>query len=373
MAGENLIQNLLRQSFPESDKKSWEQVAMTEVDGAEPLEKLKWTDNDGNEFLSYYTREDILHTNYLEKFNRPADSDTFLGNRTWFNMPAVNVTEEVTANKIALEHLAAGADGIVFNLKEKQRPALDALLQNIGARYCRLTFAETNEIKFVDDVNEFVTKNKLEGDGISGNIFWGKIPQMQKNLSAFPRFGWLGIKVKSSTPVQEIANALSSAVRLLQLSSQPEITFRNISFLLSIDTNLVAGISKLKALRLLWYQVAQAYGLKQYKPGDLHLHAYIGKWINEKFQPHGNMIGSVTSSLAAIMGGCDAITVEPEHENSALMTRIARNVSNILREESYLDKVSDPLAGAYAIEVITDTFAKKAWSKFQNEMKNENT
>ncbi len=48
-----------------------------------------------------------------------------------------------------------------------------------------------------------------------------------------------------------------------------------------------------------------------------------------------------------------------------MMDRIARNVSNIIREESYLDKVADPLAGAYAVENMVDRLAQEAWKNFQ--------
>jgi methylmalonyl-CoA mutase len=78
------------------------------------------------------------------------------------------------------------------------------------------------------------------------------------------------------------------------------------------------------------------------------------------------MLRSTTSSIAAICGGCDSLTVFPEDESNSMMQRMARNTSVILREESHLSKVADPLAGAYAIEVMIDTLAKESWQKFQS-------
>jgi methylmalonyl-CoA mutase len=48
-----------------------------------------------------------------------------------------------------------------------------------------------------------------------------------------------------------------------------------------------------------------------------------------------------------------------------MMSRIALNVSTILREESHLAKVADPVAGAYYIEALTDQLAQKTWHQFQ--------
>jgi methylmalonyl-CoA mutase len=50
------------------------------------------------------------------------------------------------------------------------------------------------------------------------------------------------------------------------------------------------------------------------------------------------------------------------------MSRIARNNSILLKDESHLGKVSDPLAGTYAIENMTHTLAQAAWKKFQEQI-----
>jgi methylmalonyl-CoA mutase len=373
MADENQIQKLLQQSFPESDKRTWEKIAISEVDGNEPLEKLKWLDEDGNQFVSYYTREDVTQLQYLGNFSREAVSNTFLGNRTWLNMPSVAITDELSANKIALDHLSAGADGIAFDLNLHQLPDLDILLENIDWRYCRLSFFKIDDVKFINAVNEFVTRNYPNAGPIAGNLFWKKTPLFATNNFKSiiqPGFELFGCTIKSSTPIQEIVEALLAGIQFLEKTDEAfETVFTNISFSIPINNNFLTSIAKLKALRLLWYQVSQAYRLKNYKLSDLHIHARSEKWLNEKFHPHGNMLKSTTAAVASIAGGCDSLTIFPEDPSNSVMSRIARNVSNILREESHFNKVADPLAGAYAIDTLTDTFAKKAWTQFQNTMK----
>jgi methylmalonyl-CoA mutase len=48
-----------------------------------------------------------------------------------------------------------------------------------------------------------------------------------------------------------------------------------------------------------------------------------------------------------------------------MLLRTARNISSILKDESHLDKVSDPVAGSYYVENLSVELAEKAWKKFQ--------
>jgi methylmalonyl-CoA mutase len=100
----------------------------------------------------------------------------------------------------------------------------------------------------------------------------------------------------------------------------------------------------------------------------LHLHVRSTPWVNEKFQPHGNLLKATTAAMAAVMGGCNALTIHAEDATNSTMTRMARNVSSILREESHLDKVADPLAGTYAVQEMTHALAHAAWALLQQNL-----
>jgi methylmalonyl-CoA mutase len=66
--------------------------------------------------------------------------------------------------------------------------------------------------------------------------------------------------------------------------------------------------------------------------------------------------------MSAIIGGCDAISINAFDESFStpddFSRRIARNISIILKEESYFDKVIDPSAGSYFIENLTHQIAE---------------
>jgi methylmalonyl-CoA mutase len=82
------------------------------------------------------------------------------------------------------------------------------------------------------------------------------------------------------------------------------------------------------------------------------------------------MIKATTSAMAAICGGCDILTVEPENTSDATIQRIALNVSSVLREESFLNKVADPTAGSYFLESLVNELCEKAWAIFKAKVDN---
>lgn len=115
---------------------------------------------------------------------------------------------------------------------------------------------------------------------------------------------------------------------------------------------------------MLWTQLATAYGIDNYLPTELYLHVQAGSSIDEKFNPHAVMISNTVDALAAVIGGCNALTLNTTDAND-LSNRIALNVSHLLKEESHIDKVFDPLAGSYAIEKIVHELSTTAWQRFQ--------
>ncbi len=100
----------------------------------------------------------------------------------------------------------------------------------------------------------------------------------------------------------------------------------------------------------------------------MHIHSVTGRWNKTLYDPYVNMLRTQTEAMAAVMGGADAITVEPFdvifREPDNFSERIARNQQLLLMEESHMDKVADPGAGSYYIEELTSLIAREAWKLF---------
>jgi len=93
-------------------------------------------------------------------------------------------------------------------------------------------------------------------------------------------------------------------------------------------------------------------------------------WTKTLSDPDTDMVRNTTEAMAGIIGGANALYVLPHDigggNPSPLSKRMARNVSNILKEESYLDKVLDPVAGTFYIENLIISIFQKVKESLNN-------
>ncbi len=176
---------------------------------------------------------------------------------------------------------------------------------------------------------------------------------------------------------QELAAMLATLVAYLRAAERagvaPTDAMPQIAVALAADADQLMTIAKLRAARRMIARVAEASGAAAAVP-RVSIAATTSERMMAKRDPWVNMLRTTMACAAAAMGGADSITVLPFTwalgKPDAFARRIARNTHNVLREESGLDRVSDPAAGSFAIEHLTDDLAQKAWALFQEiEMK----
>ncbi len=353
--------------FPPLTKEDWIEAAKGELEGIHPFDKLTFS-IDGVDILPYYDQTDTKNKN-IEAL--PISNNPFLGPRAWLNLAPVSVVDSQKANKAALSYLGSGADGIFFDLQTDFK-ATD-LLQDIELPFCGVAFlVDPSQVSFREDFLKYVRARENYIESLSGALFWKSEPEKLKGiiegLSDSNHFYANGLTVEEAlTPTDEISSLLAKAVKRIDNLTDQGIDIKKIlkatAFSLPIQTDLFVEIAKLRALRLLWSQLSRAYDRSL--ESSVFIHGYSPSWIKTEYQPHGNMLKSTTAALSAVLGGCDGLSIMPEDPANSLLNRITRNVSSILREESYLSQVADPTAGSYYIENLTDQFAQQAWSKFQ--------
>ncbi len=139
-----------------------------------------------------------------------------------------------------------------------------------------------------------------------------------------------------------------------------------IYFRLAADADQFLTIAKFRAVRKLWARVEAACGLA---PKPAQVFAETAWRMMTQRDPWMNMLRTTVATLAAGLGGADAITVLPYTAALGLpdrfARRIARNTQLILLEESNLAKVADPSAGSGSIEDLTQKLCTAAWALFQ--------
>ena len=181
-----------------------------------------------------------------------------------------------------------------------------------------------------------------------------------------------------ASAVQELAATLGALTERLARSTDRDVPLpallESLQVTVPVSTRYFVEIAKLRALRLLVPQVVEAFAdasnaAVDVGPADLHIFAEPSRRTETVYAPYVNMLRATTEAMAAVLGGCDALSIPPYnaalHPPDAFGLRIARNTQLILEQESRFDQVSDPAAGSYYIETLTDRLAQRAWTRFQ--------
>ena len=358
----------LQMLFPKSTVEDWKKIAMLETGGKDPFESLSWHGKDDLLFLPYYDSDNTADLHYLDGVVTAAASAP--QKRSWLNLPAVIVTDEHVANRLALEHLGQGANGVLFDLRNSYHTDFKALTEKIPVSSCNVFFQGMNE-QHLDALTQQINGHRVPAT-ISSALFWESVPKIRNGASDLVsknNIRGLGVTIKPASPAREVAQALADGVRMIENFNDHNLADQVVSsicFSIPADACFLETAAKIKALRFLWFQILHAYGHTDYKLADVHIHVRSMVLTDLRYTPHENMLKATFASMAAIAGGCDSLTIEGQTD-AALFRRWSRNVSNIFREESFFDAVADPLAGAYAADVITDAIAKKAWALFQQQ------
>lgn len=363
------FQEQLKDAFTATSFQDWVHIASKEIEGKNPERYLRSQTADGLELMPYYDKEKIDALNYSLKAPLAPAFEPFSSAQSWVNLPKLVVGDEEESNAAALKYLNSGADGILFDIQAKADVNLSNLLKDINWTYCNLSFMLKGEQ--VALLSGYVEEKNLSNVPLLGTLFIVDFAEQQ--ISLLNKFSKTkiythGINVQPSTPVEEIAQALLLVVHRIDQNVQQGLKasdiLTRITFRIEIDANFMINIAKLKALRLLFVHVAEAYTSYDFKPSDLYIYAYNKIFLQENLNPRGNLLQATNAAMAAILGGCDALTITSEEERSITFNRIAINVSNILKEESYFDKVADPTEGAYVLQAMIHQVSTTAWNRF---------
>ncbi len=153
---------------------------------------------------------------------------------------------------------------------------------------------------------------------------------------------------------QELGYALAEGVERLAA----DLTTPQMEFVYAVGSNYFFEIAKLRAARMLWAQAVAAFGLDSCGARIYVRTSRLNKSIYDRYT---NLLRVTTEAMSGVIGGCDALTVEP----FGFSPQLALGVQRVLREEAHLDAVADPAGGSYYIEALTDALARNAWKLFQ--------
>jgi len=165
---------------------------------------------------------------------------------------------------------------------------------------------------------------------------------------------------------------------LIENGIAPSVAAKKIKFVFGVGSNYFMEIAKFRAARWLWAEIVNAY--RPPCPNDcdnkaadgtcrcaakMNIHATTSRFNQTLYDPYVNLLRTQTEAMSATLGAVDSLTVRPFDEvfetPTAFAERIATNQQLLLKEESHFDKVTDPAAGSYYIEILTNSLAQQAW------------
>ncbi len=396
--------DLLFSDFPPVTKEAWIKKAISDLKGADFDKKLGWVTPEGFKVDPFYTREDIDKLDYLDGFQQLlwSNKESDVSPRHWLTIEKILITHESAAAKTAHAALHSGADGIIFQIPKHKDIDLNKLMDAVRPDINPVRFSSSlPELELVNtylthiqqdaDLNPEAIEGGLDFDiikslSLTGTLddkHFGALTEIIRNTTELPGFKSLTVNGgyllnAGATAVQEMAYTLSIITdyidRLTAHGLPPEEVISNLEVSLSVGTNYFMEIAKVRSFRLLLFEVLKMYNIHDLSPADIHIHCESSLWTKTIYDPYVNMLRNTTEAMSAIIGGCNSITIQPFDEvfspPGEFSRRISRNILNILKEESYFDKVSDPASGSYYIESLSDRLIDHALPLFHETEKN---
>ena len=382
--------------FPEITTTMWEEKIKSDLKGADYQLKLVWNSDEGIPVKPYYRQEDIDSLDYLEgigSLKKPTDAPN--GWTICQNIrPGKDIKEANARIKAALK---GGAQAIRIQLMKAllpDVPMLEDLLSGVPLQETELHFSGClGADSIYTSLCKLASQKGTELSQLKGSLGadpLGKMTETGFPIGSLDNIGKLVLKVKETSPemkvievngsliqnagstlVEELAFTMAMASEYMTILTDKEIdpvvAQDALHLNLASGNNYFMGIAKLRAARILWTKIAEAFGIDDAKAG-IRIHSVSSEWNMTLYDPHVNMLRGTTEAMSSILGGADMVNVLPYDYPKGLASefsdRIARNVQIILREEAYFDQVADPASGSYYIESLTDSIAEKAWDLF---------
>ncbi|MDR1378075.1 MAG: methylmalonyl-CoA mutase subunit beta [Synergistaceae bacterium] len=405
--------------FPPASYEVWKAAAVAALKGAS-FEKSMFTQTyEGIQLEPLYTAEHTENLTFPKTY--PGSDATLRGSsasgylsRPWETTQPCNALSPSEANRQLLDELEKGlttvglrldertlygssastknADGLSLSLLED----LEVLFEGVDLeRYGLHVYAGPSAVSLLGYLAAFAQKrgSRLHGcvgadpigawlekgklfcdrdelfDEMAHTIYWTEnhMPNMRTALLRGDVYHNGG-----ASAVQEVGYVMAAAIettRALRVRHLDVGVFaRHLRFEFSLGSNFFMEIAKIRAARLIWSQIAEAFG------GDrdskkAEIFGRTSFFTKTVYDPYVNLLRNTTEAFSGVLGGVDGLTVgcfdEAIRPSDEFSRRVSRNLQNMLKEEFFLLQPLDPAGGSWYLETLTDTLARKSWELIQ--------
>lgn len=355
--------------------KAWKQKIQAGLRGEDYNEALIWKSPETIDVRPFY-HPDEQKENFSPVPGQPEN---------WLVCQDIFVDDTGIANKLALDALSRGAEAIYFTAAAEFD--LQKLFRDIDIEkkslYFRFQFLSEDFLKKIKDFFASTESKIYIFTDIIGNLaqtgnWYDNLKKDHDTLENFMKdcpasVNPLSVDISlyqnsGATMVQQLAYALAHAneyLYFLSNKSQDTLKDRPLVFKLSVGSNYFFEIAKLRALRHLYATLAAEYGFHEH----CHIFAEPSRRNKSIYDYNVNMLRSTTECMSAVLGGADTVCNQAYdalyHKSNEFGERISRNQLLVMKNESYLDTVSNPADGTYYIENLTGRLAEKALDVFK--------
>ncbi|MEI8007138.1 MAG: methylmalonyl-CoA mutase subunit beta [Bacteroidota bacterium] len=385
--------------FPPITTDEWEKKISADLKGADYEKKLIWNTEEGFPVKPYYRDDALNGLDYIGQIKQ-LHPGIFRNGNNWIVHQDI-LTQDITeANRLAKDAVSHGAESIGLNASEiSTHKQMSALLDGIDLAKTRIYFASSKSYPLTLELFFYEVSGKnMKGEDLRGGLNFDPLSYLllhgdfyknfENNLEEaeylldtvikrFPVFRSITVnghyfQNSGSTLVQELGFSLALANEYLSSLTSKGYTVDSIAprmmFHFACGSNYFMEIAKLRAARLLWAKIVEQYHPEDPASMGMFIHTSTAAWNKTIYDPYVNMLRTTTEGMSAAIGQADSINIGPFDMPYAqpddFSFRIARNQQHIFKEESYLNRIADPAAGAYYIESLTDSVAQHAWELF---------
>lgn len=361
------INNSLFENFNSISDDEWRNKVIQDLKGKDFQTTLVWEDENNIHHQPYYRKS---ATEENETISRIENSQSKAP--SWRFVREFSSTTESLEKQVRKAKSEGIDEAVINNIEDfkqakalfsesiKEVPHLHLYLKKIDHE------APTKTI-FCDPIGEMVKQERIDTQEMKAlkNLFQKRLNQL--NPDNFLLVNGSIYKNAGATIVDELALTLHHAVeyldQLTEAGYRADAIARSFTFKLGFGMSYFSEIAKARAFRYLIQKVYQAYKVE----AKVRVWGEASSYYHSHKDPYNNLVRLTTQCMSAAVGNCDLISL-PAFDNwespSNLGNRMSKNISLILKEESYFNKVQDMAKGSYYLETLSHDIANKAWKRF---------
>lgn len=338
-------------------------------------EKLRWKADKGLDLFPYADASSLTAAAVLQAGNRRRD-DLLGSENNWQGVAAICVSDVDAAEQIR-QALTYDMKGIrLYGQEQTDWSLWKNVLDLLEAKEVALHL----DFRFEDEHFCAQLCTYFQARAWDSNLLTGTLVRSDKfgygDLRAdFPylKHTTIDLEAYAYSAVYQLAaacgitNGKIGRLERDNAEASPALVFADLAFRFPLGSDFYVEIAKLRAFRLMYARMVEAYGLAWQPAFTPFIMAVTSTHNKTHYDVNNNILRATTEAVSTLLGGAHGLEIRPYNlaDNTAFSRRISYNIHHILKAESHLDKVVDAVGGSYYIEPLTQQLASEAWKLFQ--------